>query len=63
MLRLVIGWDRFEGQGVVALDQFNCNARHGGGGPMLNGQDNAIVTVVPRIEVGIAPGVELRGSA
>ena len=62
-LRLAIGLHRLEGQGVVALDQFKRYARHGGGGPMLDGQDDTIVTVAPEIEVGIAPGMELRGSA
>lgn len=62
-LGLAIGPHRLESQGVVVLDQFKGNARHGGGGPMLNGQDDAIVTVAPEIEVGIAPGMEFRGSA
>ena len=35
----------------------------GGGGAMLDGQDDAIVAVAAEIEVGIAPGVELRRSA
>jgi hypothetical protein len=26
---------------------------------MLNGQDDAVVTVTPEIEIGIAPGMEL----
>ena len=30
---------------------------------MLDGQDDAIVAVAAEIEIGIAPGVELRGAA
>ena len=62
-LGLAIGLDRLESQGSVALDQFKHHARHGGSGAMLDGQDDAIVTVTPEIQVGIAPGMELRGSA
>ena len=52
--------DRFEREGLVALDEFESDARHGGGGAMLDGQDDTIVAVAAEIEVGIAPGVELR---
>ena len=62
-LGLAIGLDRLEGKGVVALDQFKRNARHGSSGAMFDGQDDAIVAVAAEIEVGIAPGVELRRSA
>jgi hypothetical protein len=58
MLGLVIGLNWLEGECVVALGQFKRDARYGGGGPMLDGQDDAIVIVAPEIEVGIAPGVE-----
>ena len=60
---LAIGLNRFEGKSAVALDQFERDAWHGGSGTMLDGQDDTIVTVPPEIEVGIAPGVELRRSA
>jgi hypothetical protein len=62
-LGLAIGLNRFEGECVVALDQFKCDAGHGGGGTMLDGQDDAIVTVPSEIEIGIPPGMELRRSA
>ena len=62
-LGLGIGFDRLEGQGAVALGEFERDAGHGGGGAMLGGQDDAIVVVSAEIEVGIAPGVELRRSA
>ena len=54
MLGLVIGLNRLEGECVVALDQFKRDAWRGGGGTMLDGQDDAIVTIPPEIEVGIA---------
>ena len=54
---------RLECKGVVTLGEFKCDALHGGGGAMLNGQDDAIVAVAAEIEVGIAPGMELRRSA
>jgi hypothetical protein len=57
MLGLTLGLHRLEGECLIALDQFKCHPRHGGGGPVLDGQDDAIVTVAPKIEVGIAPGV------
>ena len=63
MLGLVIGLYRLEGKSIVALDQFKRDAWRGGGGTMLDAQDDTIVTVPPEIEVGIAPGVELRRSA
>ena len=61
------GWrsalDGLEGKSVVALGEFERDAGHGGGGAMLDGQDDAIVAVAAEIEVGIAPGVEFRRSA
>ena len=58
-----LGLDRLKGKGVGSLDQFKRNAGHGGSSPMLDGQDDTIVTVTPKIEVGITPGMELRRSA
>jgi hypothetical protein len=52
--------DGLECKGVVTLGEFKCDALHGGGGAMLDGQDDAIVAVAAEIEVGIAPGVTLR---
>ena len=60
---LAIELDGLEGKGVVALGEFERDAGHGGGGTMLDGQDDAIVAVAAEIEIGIAPGVELRRSA
>src|SRR6201995_2653197 len=51
-LRQAVGSDRFEGE-----------SGHGGGGAMLDGQDDAVVTIAPQIEIGVAPGVELRRAA
>src|SRR3954447_3271463 len=58
-IRLVI-WrlDGLEGEGVVALGQFQSDTGHRGGGAVFDGQDDAILTVAAEIEVGIAPGVE-----
>jgi hypothetical protein len=58
-LGFAIGLNRFEGKSVVALDQFKRDARHGGSGTMLDGQDDTIVTVPPEM-IGITPGVEFR---
>ena len=63
MLGLVIGLNRLEGECVAALDQFKRDAWRGDGGTMLDGQDDTIITVPPEIEIGIAPGMELRRSA
>ena len=60
---MAIEMDRLECESVVTLGEFKCDALHGGGGAMLDGQDDAIVAVAAEIEVGIAPGVELRRSA
>ena len=60
---MAIEVDRLECKGVVTLGKFKCDAGHGGGGAMLNCQDDAIVAVAAEIEVGIAPGMELRRSA
>ncbi len=62
-LGLAVGLSRFEGKSVIALGQFKRDAGNGGGGTMFDGQDDAIVTVPSEIEVGVTPGVELRGSA
>ena len=58
-----IGLDGLQREGVVALGEFERDGRHGGGGAMLDGQDDAIVAVAAEIEVGIAPGVEFGRSA
>ena len=60
---LTICLDRLEGQSVVAFGQFKRQSGHGGGGAMLDSQDDAIVAVAAEIEVGVTPGVELRRSA
>ncbi len=57
-LGLAIGLNRLESKCVIALDQFKRDAWHGGGSPMLDRQDDAVVTVAAEVEVGIAPGVE-----
>ena len=58
-IRLVIRrLDGLEGEGVVALGQFQSDTGHRGGGAVFDGQDDAILTVAAEIEVGIAPGVE-----
>ena len=57
VLRLL---DGLQGESIVALGQFKGDTGHGGGGAMLDGQDDAIVAVTAEIEVGIAPGVEFR---
>ncbi len=57
---MAIEVDRLECKGVVTLGEFKCDALHGGGGAMLDGQDDAVVGVAAQIEVGIAPGVEFR---
>ena len=56
--RLGIGLDGLQSEGVIALGEFESDAGDGGGGAMLDGQDDAVVTVAAEVEVGIAPGVE-----
>jgi hypothetical protein len=58
-----IGLDRLKGQNVASLGKLERKVGDGGGGAMLDAQDDAIVTITAEIEVGIAPGVEFRGSA
>src|SRR5271157_6246282 len=58
---LAIRLDRLEGKGAVALGEFERHTGHGGGA-MLDGQDDAIVAVAAKVEVGITPGVEARSS-
>jgi len=60
---LGIGLDGLQGEGVIALGEFESDAGDGGGGAMLDGQDDAVVTVAAEVEVGIAPGVEFGRSA
>ena len=55
--------DGLKRERIVALGQFQGDTGHGGGGAMLDGQDDAIVTVAAEIEVRVAPGVEFRRSA
>jgi hypothetical protein len=55
----MIGLDGFECEGVVVLSKFKRDALHGGGGTMLNGENDAVVAVASEVEVGITPGVEL----
>jgi hypothetical protein len=56
----VIGPDRLEGEDVVSLGKLESNAGDGGGGAMLDSEDDTIIAVAAEIEVGIAPGVEFR---
>ena len=51
---LTIRLDSLKGQSIVSLSEFECDAGYGGGGAMLDGQADAIVTVAAKIEVGIA---------
>ena len=62
-LGLAIGLDRFEGESVVSLGEFERHGGHRSGGAVLDSQNDAVVAVASEIEVGIAPGVELRRSA
>ena len=48
-LGLTIGLDRLERQGVVALGKFKGDAGYGGGGAMLDGQDDALVAIAAEI--------------
>jgi hypothetical protein len=60
---LGIGLDGLQGEGVIALGEFESDAGDGGGGAMLDGQHDAVVAVAAEVEVGIAPGVEFGRSA
>src|SRR5208283_5281650 len=62
-LGLAVRLDGFEGKGVVALGEFKRHTGPGSGGAMLDGQDDAIVAVAAKVEVGITPGVEFGRSA
>lgn len=55
--------DRPQGEGVIALGEFEGDAGDGCGGAMLDGERDAIVAVAAEIEIGIAPGVEFGRSA
>lgn len=40
-----------QGQSIIALCQFKSNTGHGGGGAVLDGQDDPVVGVAAEIEV------------
>ena len=61
--RLEIDLDGLQGKSLITLGQFERHSRSGGGGAMLDGQDDAIVAVAAKVEVGITPGVEFGRSA
>jgi len=63
VLGLAIRLDGLEGECFVALGQFEGDAGDCGSGAMLDGQNDTVVAVAAEIEIGITPGVELRGSA
>ena len=54
-----IGLDGLQGEDVIALGEFESDGGDGGGGAMFDGQDDALVTVAAKVEVGIAPGMLL----
>src|SRR5271167_4866302 len=55
--------ERLEGKGAVALGEFERHTGHGGGSPMLDGQDDTIVTVAAKVEGGSPPRRGFRRSA
>ena len=61
------GWlvrlDGLEREGIGALGERQGDAGDGGGGAVLGGEDDAVVAIAAKIEVGIAPGMELGGAA
>ena len=56
--RLEISLDGLQGKSVIALREFERHSGPGGGGAMLDGQDDPIIVVAAKVEVGITPGVE-----
>ena len=60
---LGIGLDGPQGEGVIALGEFERDAGDGRGGAMLDGERDAVVAVAAEVEIGIAPGVEFGRSA
>ena len=63
VIGLEVGLDGPQGEGVIALGEFERDAGDGRGGAMLDGERDAIVGVAAEVEVGITPGVEFGRSA
>ena len=59
----MVGLNGLQGESVIALSEFECHRGNSGGGAMFDGQNNALVAVTAKIEVGITPGVEFGRSA
>ncbi len=59
----MIGVQRPQGEGVIALGEFERHGGDGRGGAMLDGEHDAVVAVPAKIEVGITPGVEFGRAA
>ena len=55
--------DRLEREGIGALGERQGDAGDGGGGAVLGGEHDTVVAVAAKVEVGIAPGMELGGAA
>ena len=58
-----LAFDDLEGKRVGALNEVEGESGHGRGGAVFDGEGDAVIRVATQIEVGIAPGVELGGTA
>jgi len=54
-----------EGERVGALNEVESESEsgHGGGGAVFDDEGDTVIGVATQIEIGIAPGVELGGTA
>ncbi len=58
-----LAFDDLEGESVVTLNEVEGERGHGRRGAVFDGERDAVICVATQIEVGIAPGVELGGTA
>jgi hypothetical protein len=58
-----LAFDDLEGERVGALNEVESESGHGGGGAVFDDEGDTVIGVATQIEIGIAPGVELGGTA
>jgi hypothetical protein len=57
-----VRFDHFERQGIGALREFERDGGHGRNGAVLD-RESELIAVAAQVEVGVAPGMELGGTA